>query len=46
MYILLPPKNDELIPKSISSRMEDPVTVTGDEYIKGGVHYLTVKSVK
>jgi len=46
LYILLPPKNDESIPKSISSRMEDQVTVTGDEYVKGGVHYLTVKSVK
>ena len=46
MYVLLPPKNDEPIPTGISSRMEDQVTVTGDEYIKGGVHYLTVKSVK
>jgi hypothetical protein len=46
MYILLPPKNDEPIPDSITSRMEDEVTVTGDEYEKGGVHYLTVKTVK
>jgi hypothetical protein len=46
MYILLPPKNDEPIPDSIISRMEDEVTVTGDEYEKGGVHYLTVKTVK
>ncbi len=46
MYILLPPKNDEPIPDGITSRMEDQVTVTGDEYVKGGVHYLTVKSVK
>jgi hypothetical protein len=46
MYVLLPPKNDEPIPDSIMSRMEDQVTVTGDEYDKGGVRYLTVKSVK
>jgi hypothetical protein len=46
MYILLPPKNDEPIPDSITTRMEDEVTVTGDAYDKGGVHYLTVKAVK
>ncbi len=46
MYILLPPKNDEPIPDSITSRMENEVTVTGDEYDKGGVHYLTVRAVK
>ncbi|MBV8054128.1 MAG: hypothetical protein JO071_02685 [Deltaproteobacteria bacterium] len=46
MYILLPPKNDEPIPDSVISRMEDEVTVTGDEYDKGGAHYLTVKAVK
>ena len=46
MYILLPPKNDEPIPDSIISQMEDEVTVTGDEYDKGGVHYLTVRTVK
>jgi hypothetical protein len=46
MYVLLPPKNDEPIPDSITSRMEDEVTVTGDEYDKGGVHYLTVRAVK
>ncbi len=46
MYILLPPKNDEPIPDSVISRMEDEVTVTGNEYDKGGIHYLTVKAVK
>jgi len=45
-YILLPPKNDEPIPDSIVTRMEDQVTVTGNELVKGGVHYLTVESVK
>lgn len=46
LYVLLPPKNDEPIPDSITNRMEDEVTVTGDEYVKGGAHYLTVKAVK
>jgi hypothetical protein len=46
MYILLPPKNDEPIPDSITTRMEDEVTVTGNEYVKGGIHYLTVEAVK
>jgi hypothetical protein len=45
-YILLPPKNDEPIPDSVTARMEDQVTVTGDEYDKAGTHYLTVKSIK
>jgi len=26
--------------------MEDEVTVTGDEYSKGGITYLRVKSIK
>jgi hypothetical protein len=46
MYILLPPKNNEPIPDSVINRMEDEVTVTGNEYDKGGVHYLTVQAVK
>jgi hypothetical protein len=46
MYVLLPPKNDEPLPSSVLGKMEGQVTVTGDEYSKGGVNYLTVKSVK
>lgn len=46
MYILLPPKNAESLPDSVTSKMEDEVTVSGDEYSKGGIEYLTVKSVK
>lgn len=46
MYILLPPKNGESLPGSVISKMEDQVTVTGDEYSKSGIEYLTVKSVK
>jgi hypothetical protein len=46
LYVLLPPKNDEPLPDSVMSKMEGQVTVTGNEYTKGGVVYLTVKSVK
>jgi hypothetical protein len=46
MYILLPPKNDTVMPDYVIDKMEDEVTVTGDEYDKGGVKYLTAQSVK
>lgn len=46
MYILLPPKNNESLSKEVISKMEDEVTVTGDEYSKGGISYITVKSLK
>jgi hypothetical protein len=46
MYILLPPKNEEPLPGDVISRMEDEVTVTGNEYEKGGITYLTADSVK
>jgi len=46
MYVLLPPKNDEPLPDTVLSKMEDEVTISGDEFSKGGVNYLTVKSVK
>jgi hypothetical protein len=46
MYILLPPKDDSSLPDSVIKKMEDEVTVTGDAYDKGGISYITVKSVK
>ena len=46
MYILLPPKNDSELPANVIDKMESEVTVTGDQYDKGGVSYLTVKSLK
>jgi hypothetical protein len=46
MYILWPPKNDSVMPDDVINKMEDEVTVTGDEYDKGGISYLTVKSIK
>jgi hypothetical protein len=33
-------------PKEVISKMEDEVTITGKEYSKGGVNYLTVESIK
>jgi hypothetical protein len=46
MYVLLPPKNAQTLSDDVTSKMEDEVTITGDAYSKGGVNYLTVKSVK
>jgi hypothetical protein len=46
MYVLLPPKNDSELPADVIDKMESEVTVTGDQYDKGGVSYLTVKSLK
>lgn len=46
MYVLLPAKNDQPLPDDVISKMEDEVTITGDQFSKGGVNYLTVKSVK
>jgi hypothetical protein len=45
-YVLMPAKNGESLPDSVIDKMEDEVTVTGDEFAKGGVTFLTVKSVK
>lgn len=44
--VLLPPKDAESLPNDVISKMEEKVTITGDEYTKGGITYLTVKSVK
>jgi hypothetical protein len=46
IFMLLPPKNAQPIPDDVISKMEDEVTVTGKEYAKGGVVFLTVESVK
>ena len=45
-YVLIPPKNDEPLPKEVIDKMEDNVTVTGKAYEKNGVSYLAVESVK
>jgi len=46
MYILLPAKNDSSLPDDVISKMEDEVTITGNEMTKGGITYLKVESVK
>jgi hypothetical protein len=46
IYVLLPAKNDSALSADVISKMEDEVTVTGDEFSKGGVTYITVKSLK
>jgi len=45
-YVLLPPKDKQSLPASVLDKMEDEVTVTGTEYSKGGMTFLTVESVK
>ena len=46
IFILLPAKNDQPLPDDVYSKMEDQVTVTGKEYSKGGVNFLTAESLK
>ncbi len=46
VFILLPPGNKRPLPDDVISHMEDEVTVSGREFSKGGVNYLTVESVK
>jgi hypothetical protein len=43
---LLPPKDAQSLPADVVNKMEDEVTVTGTEYSKGGMTFLTVNSVK
>jgi hypothetical protein len=45
-FVLLPPKDDEPLPGSVLSKMEDKVTVTGHEYNKDGISFLQVETVK
>ncbi len=46
MYILLPPKDAEPLPKAVTEHMGKVVTVTGKSYSAGGNNFLTVESVK
>ena len=45
-YVLMPSKDKQRLPSSVFDKMEDEVTVTGQEYNKGGVKFLSVESVK
>ncbi len=46
MFVLLPPKDKQSLPDAVIDKMEEEVTITGKEYTKNGVTYLTVESVK
>ena len=46
MYVLLPPKDAEGMPASVTDHMGKVVTVTGHAYESGGNSFLTVESVK
>ena len=46
MYILLPPKDAQPLPKAVTEHMGKVVTVTGRTYSAGGNNFLTVESVK
>jgi hypothetical protein len=45
-FVLLPNKDASPLPATVTSRMEDEVTVTGKTYSKNGTDYLVVESVK
>ncbi|MGH7915916.1 MAG: hypothetical protein ACREQE_00490 [Candidatus Binataceae bacterium] len=45
-YVLMPSKDKQSLPADLTSKMEEQVTVSGSEYTKGGMTFLTVESVK
>lgn len=45
-YVLMPPKDKQSLPGDLINKMEDEVSITGREYSKGGMTFLTVESVK
>lgn len=45
-YVLMPSKDKQSLPADLTSKMEDQVSVSGHEYNKGGMTFLTVESVK
>jgi hypothetical protein len=46
MYVLLPPKDAQGLPASVTEHMGKVVSVTGHAYESGGNSFLTVESVK
>lgn len=46
IYVLLPKKDEQPLPKDVIDKMETEVTVSGHQYEKGGVNFMTVDSVK
>lgn len=45
-YVLMPSKDKQPLPADLINKIEDEVTVTGHEYSKGGMTFLTVESMK
>jgi hypothetical protein len=45
-YVLMPPKDKQSLPGDLINKIEDEVTVSGHQYSKGGMTFLTVESVK
>ena len=45
-YVLMPSKDKQPLPRDLIDKMEDEVSITGREYSKGGMTFLTVESVK
>lgn len=45
-FVLMPPKDKQSLPAGLTDKMEQEVTVTGHDYTKGGMTFLTVDSVK
>jgi hypothetical protein len=45
-FVLMPPQDKQSLPSSITDKMEEEVTISGHEYSKGGMAFLTVESVK
>jgi len=46
VYVLLPPKNKEPVPKALINKCARKVTITGKVYAVGGGQFLTVESFK
>jgi len=45
-FVLMSSNDKQSLPASITDKMEEEVTVTGQEYSKGGMTFLRVESVK
>lgn len=46
MYVLEPTKRGSSLPKAVFDKLGHEATITGTEYSKGGLSFLTVSSVK
>lgn len=46
MYVLEPTKRASSLPKAVLDKLGHEATITGTEYSKGGLAFLTVNSIK